>query len=343
MQELSDWYCTRGQLPVYMGGKEMLNPYIGQEAQLYGIEEHRLVGGKGEGMRLLEINNGKGLEMTVSADRAADIARLRVFGSNLSYFSPCGYVAPAYYQPTGSDWLKSFTAGFLTTCGLQAVGSPCVDEGEELPLHGSVGNTPAEYICWQEEEGELVVKAQIRDEVIFGRKLRLNREIRVSLTENSFVIRDTIENTGSTSQPVEILYHMNMGYPLLDEDSIVEIPAKEVVPRDEHAAEDIVNCLKMEKPQPGYVERCYYHKFADSAGRASIFQPKTGRKVTITFDAEKLDGFVEWKMMGIRDYVLGLECGNCYPDGRDVMREKGMLKFLEPGETVTYEVKIQVE
>ena len=46
-------------------------------------------------------------------------------------------------------------------------------------------------------------------------------------------------------------------------------------------------------------------------------------------------------MMGVRDYVLGLECGNCYPDGRDVMRRNGMLKFLEPGESVTYEVKVR--
>jgi len=30
-------------------------------------------------------------------------------------------------------------------------------------------------------------------------------------------------------------------------------------------------------------------------------------------------------MMGVRDYVLGLECGNCYPDGRAAMREKDML------------------
>nr|WP_276538617.1 DUF4432 family protein [Murimonas intestini] len=56
-----------------------------------------------------------------------------------------------------------------------------------------------------------------------------------------------------------------------------------------------------------------------------------------------MDGFVEWKMMGVRDYVLGLECGNCYPDDRDVMRKTGMLKYLEPGEAATYEVKIDIE
>ena len=48
-------------------------------------------------------------------------------------------------------------------------------------------------------------------------------------------------------------------------------------------------------------------------------------------------------MMGVRDYVLGLECGNCYPDGKAVMRETGMLKFLESGEKKTYRVKVTLE
>ena len=319
-----------------------MNPYIGHDSQVYGIEEHRLVGGKGDGMRLLEINNGKGAELTVVLDRCADISRLRYKGVNLSYFSPCGYVAPAYYDAAGANWLKSFTAGYLTTCGLQAVGSPCTDEGEELPLHGSIANMPAEQVYWLEEEGDLVVHATIRDEGIFAPKLRMSREIRVSLRSNEFSIQDTIENTGDTKQPFEILYHMNMGYPMLDEDSILEIPSAEVLPRDEHAAEDIGNWMHMMQPEAGYVERCYYHKFPDRNGKAGIYQPKLGKGLEITFDAEELDGFVEWKMMGVRDYVLGLECGNCYPDGRDVMRKTGMLKFLEPGEKKTYQVKVRM-
>ena len=133
-----------------------MNSYVGHESQLYGVEEHRLVGGKGDGMRLFEINNGKGLQLTVSPDRACDITRLRFKGINMSYMSPCGYVAPAYYDSIGSNWLGSFTAGFLTTCGLQAVGSPCHDEGEELPLHGSIANIPCEQAYWDEEQGKLI-------------------------------------------------------------------------------------------------------------------------------------------------------------------------------------------
>lgn len=225
-----------------------MNQYIGHDSQLYGIEEHRLVGGKGDGMRLYEINNGKGLELTVSPDRNGDITRLRYRGINLSYMSPCGYVAPAYYNDVDAKWLDSFTAGFLTTCGLNGVGTPCEDEGEQIPLHGSIANTPCEQSYYLEENGNLIVRSVTKDEVIFGRKLRLCREISVSTEENTFVITDCIENTGDRVEPFEILYHMNMGYPLLSENSVITIPSDRVVARDEHANNDIANWMKMEKP-----------------------------------------------------------------------------------------------
>ena len=63
-----------------------MNPYIGHETQISGVEEHRLVGGKGDGMRLYEATNGKGLELTLSPDRNGDITRLRYKGINMSYF-----------------------------------------------------------------------------------------------------------------------------------------------------------------------------------------------------------------------------------------------------------------
>lgn len=319
-----------------------MNPYIGHDSQLLGVEEHRLVGGKGDGMRLYEINNGRGLELTVSPDRNGDITRLRYKGINMSYMSPCGYVASAYYDSIGSNWLNSFTAGFLTTCGLQSVGTPCEDNGELLPLHGSIANTPCENSYYTRDDRQLVIHSVTKDETIFGRKLCLHRKLVVSTSENTFTIEDVIENTGDRTEPFEILYHMNMGYPLLDEDSVITIPSVDVQPRDAHASEDIANWMHMEKPTAGYQERCYYHKFSNKNGMAKIYQPKLDIGLAISFDASELDGFVEWKMMGVRDYVLGLECGNCYPDGRNVMRETGMLKYLRPGERKTYSVMMSL-
>ncbi len=318
-----------------------MNSYLGHETQLARVEEHRLVGGKGDGMRLFEMNNGRGLQLTVSADRCADISRLAFRGVNMSYFSPCGYVSPTYYDCVGTGFLKSFTAGFLTTSGLQSVGNPCTDQGEALPLHGSIANTPAEHVLWSKNEKVLRLEADVNDEGMFTRKLRLHRCIEVYLDKNEFSVTDEIMNEGDTRTPVELLYHMNMGYPLLDEDSLVYISSESVSPRNEHAAEDIANWMHMEKPQPGYEERCYYHT-CHRKGIAAIYQPELGQGLAIHYDPAVLDCFTEWKMMGVRDYVLGLEPGNCYPDGRDVMREKGILKYAEPGTSLKYSVKVHM-
>ena len=317
----------------------MVNPYIGHPSQICGVEEVRLLAGKGEGMRLLQVRNATGLEMTISADRCADISRLIFKGDNMGYFSPSGYVAPNYYDDKGAGFLKSFTAGFLTTCGLTAVGSPCTDDGEELPLHGTIGNTPCERIYWNEDEENIYIHAYINDSAIFARKLVLKRVITVGKQSNQFRITDTVENQGDTQSPVMILYHMNMGYPLLSENAIIDIPSASVTPRDDHAAEDLDTWHKMLPPTPGFQEQCYFHHF-HSDGKASIYNPDIGKGLMICFDNGQLDHFTQWKMMGYRDYVLGLEPGNCHPCGRDVMRQQGKLKYLKPGQKVTFEVNV---
>ncbi len=319
-----------------------MNAYIGQNAQIYGAEEHRLVGGKGDGMRLLEVRNGKGLQFTLSLDRAADISRLSVMGTNFGYFSPCGYVAPAYYDPSGAGFLKSFTAGFLTTCGLTNVGNPCEDGGESLGLHGTIGNTPAESYSVSYEDDKMIIKATVKDTRFFGHKLVLDRTFTVSLTENRLTVRDEVTNVGSGEVPFQMLYHYNVGYPLLSEDAIVKIPAVKVTPRNEHAAEDIENCLRMEKPTAGYEERCYYHEMNGTA-KVEVKNPAVGRGLVMEYDTAQLPCFTEWKMMGEYEYVLGIEPGNAYPDGRDVMRERGMLQFIAPGETRGHEVRFTFE
>ena len=312
--------------------------YLGNQSQLFGVEEMRLVGGKGDGMRLLQVRNGSGLELTVSEDRCADIARLSLGGVNFGYFSPCGYVSPKYYDKDGNGFLKSFTAGFLTTCGLSSVGTPCVDDGEKLPLHGTVSNTPAENVYWEISQNDIHIHATVKDEALFSHGLVLQREYTVPIMKNELYITDTVTNTGYNDTPLQMLYHFNVGYPLLDENTILEIPSDSVMPRNEHAATDIENCLVMEKPQRNYEEMCYYHSIKDEA-QISVFNPKIKKGFVMSYDTKALPYFTEWKMMGERDYVLGVEPGNTLPDGRDVMRKKGLLEMLKAGESKTHKIK----
>ena len=208
-----------------------------------------------------------------------------------------------------------------------------------LPLHGTVSHIPAEHIYWEADDSEIRIHARVSDERIFSHKLVLNRTIVCSLEENTIAIKDTIVNRGDTKSPVMILYHMNMGYPLLSEKAVVKIPSVSVKPRNDRAAQGLDSWSEMLAPQAQFEEQCYYHSF-DKKGQASIFNPEIGQGLEITFDADRLAFFTEWKMMGQRDYVLGLEPGNCTPDGRDRVREAGDLTVLEPGESVSYEVHV---
>ncbi len=319
----------------------MMRNYVGNSQQLRGAERYILQDGKGDGMHFVYVRNGLGLEAWISVDRCADISRVNFKGENIAYFSPCGYVSPKYYDKQGADFLKSFTAGFFTTCGLTAVGSPCIDDGEELPLHGTISNTPAVLLSIDETDEKLVLRFKIRDCAIFDRQLVLTRTYTFSYTENTIALNDCIENISDLTSPYMIMYHCNMGYPLVQENSMINIPNYGVTPRNERSAKDLEKALIIESPQPNYEECCYYYDVIaeNDIAKVGIFNPDLKIGVNISFNKRELPFFTQWKLMSRGDYVIGLEPANCTPDGRDVMRKNGKLQYIKPNEKKTNNVK----
>lgn len=315
----------------------MFEEYTGCPDQCSGVEEYRLIGGRGDHMHLYEVRNGRGLQFTVSPKRGMDISRLSFRGWNCSFLSPAGYVAPEYFHREGNDFLKSFTCGFLTTCGLKHVGPPCEDDGEKLTLHGTVSNIPADHSYFLRNETSIEINGLIRDEEIFGHKLQLSRNIRCNLDSDHLEIRDVISNEGDRDTPLMILYHFNVGYPLLSEKADLFIGSKQTVPRDSEAEKGINEWQHITRPQARFSEQCFYHSF-EGCAKAGIFNREINIGFMMQYDAEVLPKFTQWKMMGIRDYVMGLEPGNCNPQGRAAMREKGTLEFLKPKEKREYRI-----
>lgn len=167
-----------------------------------------------------------------------------------------------------------------------------------MPLHGRISNTPAEHLLWDEDDTSIWIKAVMNHARIFERKLMLTRVITCSKQTNEITICDTVENIGDAESPLMLLYHMNMGYPLLSEAAELFIPAAHVTPRNEHAAKDLDTWDRVLTPTPGFVEQCYYHDFQTKEGRAGIFNPQIGKGLLISFDTAGLDCFTQWKMMG---------------------------------------------
>ena len=315
--------------------------YYGNLAQVEGVEAYRLEDGRGDGVRMYRVRTQTGLEVEICRDRCMDITRLIFKGDNMGYFSPCGHVAPTYYDAREAEMVRSFTGGFLTTCGIDNVGGDCEVEGVKYPLHGRISNQPARHSYWTEDEEAFYLYGVMEQKALFLEKIELQRMIRISKKDNSISVEDTVINCGEQTIPCMILYHMNMGYPLLSEKAIIDIPSQKISPRNDFAKENISNWNEITKPGTLSEEVCYFHEFKKE-GYAKIFNPTIKKGVEITFDAEKLPCFTQWKMMGKYDYVLGLEPGNCYPNGRKDGLEKGELVLLEEQEKVNYKIKIQL-
>ena len=146
--------------------KELLS-YVGDPHQLAGAQISTLNDGKAEGVKVININTGSGLNFSLLPGRGMDISHAFFKGKSLSFLSGTGITSPAYYEESGLKWLRSFFGGLLTTCGISYSGAPSVDQGEALGLHGRISNTAAEDICikqgWDGDEYKISVRGMMRE------------------------------------------------------------------------------------------------------------------------------------------------------------------------------------
>ena len=329
-----------------MEKKELLK-YIGNRAQIGGTRHYNLTDGPGRNMRAIDVNTGAGLTYTVLPDRGMDISFASFRGNNLVYITPNGETHPAFYEPENLGWLRTFAGGLLTTCGLTWLGPPVKDGDEELGLHGRYSTIPAKLVAdlsqWSGEEYHIKLRGTTEEARLFGTKMRLEREISSVIGSNSLKITDTISNFGYQKTPFTILYHINLGYPLLSEDTSLIIDPVETVPATDIAASALSEFRSFTRPQPDFFEHVYYHKLkADINGNTGvrIQNEKIRIALDIKFNIRQLQWLTQWKMMGQGDYVLGLEPCNVPTRNRVVLKEQNILPWLEPGETVTNSVEI---
>jgi len=328
--------------------REMLQ-YVGDFSQIFGIKSYTLTEGRAKGVRAFDVSNGTGLNFTVLQDRCLDIAGISFNGTNCSYISKTGIVAPEYYSEGGIGFLRSFTAGFLTTCGLRNVGSPCEENGEAFTMHGRISNIPAEEVCafteWENDIPVLTLSGKMREARLFGEDLVLWRKISCKYGENKITIRNTIENQGFRKEVLMLLFHFNLGYPLLDENAFLVASTEELMPRDSDAEKGKNNYMQCQPPTPGYIEQVFYHRLkADKNGdtQVALINEKLDLGVVIQFNKNQLFNFTQWKQMGEGEYVMGLEPCNCFVGGRTDPRNNEKLEYLEPGESRNFDLTIEL-
>ena len=324
---------------------ELLN-YVGDLSQIAGIQLGEWADGVERGLRVAEVRTGSGLTFSVLLDRGMDIGPAAYKGLPLAWVSPTGWAHPMYFDPQGNGWLRTFGAGLLTGCGLTSLGAAGDDEGEALGLHGRLSHLPASHVrVEQGDECSFWVEGEMRQARVFGENLRLKRRITVALGGNRVSIHDRVENLGASESPLMILYHINLGFPCLDESSQLLVAPHPVEARDAAAEPGLGEWMHFQKPTAGYAEQVFYHDLpANKDGWASIQLINQSRRLglRVGFKKATLPNLVEWKMMGKGTYILGIEPANCRAGGRSQERERGTLQSLQPGEQREFQVEIEV-
>ncbi len=192
-----------------------LRPLLGDPRQYASVRGITLDDGAERGQCALLFSTGGGLDFMVLTDRQMDIASLSLAGRQLGWQSPAGFVAPQLLSAEG-DSAKGFDrgfSGFLVTCGLDHIGHPVPGH----PHHGKLPYTPARLTAVGEDwaAGVLYAEGQSRQVRYGAEMLALTRRIEAAIGGTSLTIRDRIENLGPTAQPVELMYHFNLGHPAI--------------------------------------------------------------------------------------------------------------------------------
>ncbi len=331
-----------------------LNERVGRSEQLGGIRSFTFSDGRAQGVRAFEVRSGAGLVFTCAADRALDVCATEFRGIPLVWRGPGGLAAPEYYQPRGDDFARNFFGGLFTTCGLASFGPPGSDEYGTFGMHGRVNHLPAQDVCaqtiWQGDRCFFEISGTVIEAQMFGENLRLARRLRVELGSNRLELRDTVTNDGGARSPHMLLYHCNMGFPLLDYDSALHVSQSAMRARDERAKRglDLWNCGGA--PDPNFAEQVFIHDpiaCADGFARTIMVNHALdggrGVALAIRYDPSQLPALFTWRMLGVKTYVMGIEPANCPTIGGRVQAGKiGTLPFLDPGQSRTYDLTFEV-
>jgi hypothetical protein len=338
-----------GKIPGWIGK-------ISNHHQLGGIETSVLDNGEGKGTRIAWVNTGSGLRFKVIPDRGMDIADVFFNDHSLTWLSHIGVAPPDPATVSGINWLRTFGGGLLTTCGLTHVGDPEKDEYGERGLHDRISHIPAsiESIVQPDlQNGNLRMRmtGRMMQSTVFGPHLELRRSIEAELGTTKIIITDAVTNAGNEPAPHMLLYHINFGWPLIDEGTgiIWEGKWKSRGGNQDNlvfdAGKDFKTCKAPVGEHNGNGESVAFIDIdRDSSGtcECAVYNAGISLGVRIRFKKEQLPWLTNWQHWGRNEYVTALEPGTHPPIGQSAARKEGSLLFLQPGETREYNLELEV-
>jgi len=302
--------------------------------------------GMARGMNAIDVKGGSGLRFTVLEDRGLDLYEMEYKGINLSFLNKNGPVSGSRFIADDAHFTALMNGGMMFTAGLMNVGGGCIDtDGTIHSTHGRIDGTAANEVNVKTEVADEDIVTQISGRMVesklFGEKLELSRTITTWSGKPFVHIEDSLFNCSPLSSEFEILYHINLGFPFLDDSVTLHSPESRVIPRNEDAAKGLASHRIMTAPIDNCSEQVFFHEIQpDSEGYCRIlaYNHNLDLAFFVRYHIDNLTHLCQWKSMQSGDYALGLEPSNNYLNSRKGERENGTLKTIEGFETKKFDV-----
>lgn len=300
-----------------------MNGKISNLIQTTSLRRYTITEGREKGLEVIDCDNGR-LRFLLNVSKACDMMQLYHGGVNLSFVSKNGF------HPRELVFANRFEGGMIYTCGLDSLG-----EREGFEEHGSIHNVPAEILRAECSEEGIVVEALIRDTCVGGKNLVIRRKITTAIGSDTVRLEDVLTNRSYRDEPYCLLYHVNVGYPMLDEGARIEIDSETCLPRTECAARQLDSACRIDAPVPEAEETCYY--FDPKNGKASLVNDSLGKRFQVLYSRDTLPHFLGWKSLASGDFAVGLEPATAKLDHLFEM------KTLPAGESVRFCIELSVQ
>lgn len=329
-----------------------LTKEIETRAGVIRTQHGRFVGGASDQVEVIEVDTGA-VRVMILPSRGMAIWRMERDGINFTWDSPVsGPVHPSQvplFDPSGIGWLEGFDE-LVARCGLESNGAAEHDLNGNLvyPLHGRIGNLPADSLSleYDEASGRLEVIGEVIESRLFVKRLRLRSRIRFQAGSSEVALLDDVTNDLGQPTTIQLLYHINIGAPVLEQGAALEVPLDWLAPKDKLSAGEIDTWNQFGAPQAGYAERVYFAGLRSddsSLTTAMLRSAKGDRGLAVTFNTNGLPSFILWKNTAAASdgYVVGLEPATNLPNSRSYEESQGRVVALRPGQTGAFRVTLQ--
>lgn len=342
------YIVTDTDIKIKKGGWVLSNVEHGKGAPSFYLRNIVLKGGVQDNVEVFTIQSD-GLTIKLSPTRGLGILSVEGDGVRLGWDSPVEEVVHPnninLESRGGNGWLEGFNE-MMVRCGFEWTGHAVQADGMMYTLHGRAQNTPVSKLFVDIEDKApytITVSGLIKEKAF--KKSNLETWVRISHVPGTkeFTVHDTVTNQGDYPRDYQIIYHSNLGTPILEEGAKFVAPVKEVSPFNDYAATGLKNWQIYLGPTKNFDEMVYnIFPYADSKNQTQVMLAnKAGDKgVGISFNTKQLPVLTLWKNTDTlkQGYVTGIEPGTSFAYPVTIEREQKRVPQLEPGKSADFKL-----